>query len=94
MYLIIYVRSIQSGFIPGDSTVNQLIFIYNTLCRALDDGLEVRAVFFDISKAFDKVWHKGLLVKLQKAGVSGPLLLWFKDYLSNRRQRVILPGYT
>ena len=41
----------QSGFVPGDSTVNQLVDIYNTFCKALDNGLEVRAVFCDISKA-------------------------------------------
>ena len=40
----------QSGFIPGDSTVNQLTFLYDKICRALDNGLETRSVFFDISK--------------------------------------------
>ena len=82
----------QSGFLPNDSTVNQLTFLYNTFCKALDDGLEVRTVFFDISKAFDKVWHKGLLAKLNHAGISGNLHGWFSNYLSNRRQRVVLPG--
>ena len=38
-------NSLQSGFVPGDSTVNQLVDIYNTFCKALDNGLEVRAVF-------------------------------------------------
>ena len=84
--------SMQSGFIPGDSTVNQLTFLYNTFCRALDDGKEVRVVFCDISKAFDRVWHAGLIHKLEAAGVSGRLLLWFKNYLSDRKQRVVLPG--
>ena len=51
----------QSGFVPGDSTVNQLIDIYNTFCKALDEGKEVHAIFCNISKAFDRVWHKGLL---------------------------------
>ena len=49
----------QSGFMPGDSTVNQLTDMYNTFCRALDEGKEVRVVFCDISKAFDRVWHRG-----------------------------------
>jgi len=38
-------------------------------------------VFFDISKAFDKVWHRGLIFKLEQAGIRGDLLLWFSDYL-------------
>ena len=84
--------ALQSGFIPGDSTVNQLIDIYNTFCKSLDEGKEVRAVFCDISKAFDRVWHKGLLYKLQSVGISDSLLLWFRNYLAERKQRVVLPG--
>ncbi|MCW4309281.1 MAG: reverse transcriptase family protein, partial [Candidatus Thiodiazotropha endolucinida] len=77
---------LQSGFIPGDSTTNQLTFLYNTFCQALDSGKEIRVVFCDVSKAFDRVWHKGLLCKLKAAGISGSLLSWFDSYLSNRRQ--------
>ena len=84
--------SLQSGFIPGDSTVNQLTYLYNTFCQALDSGKEVRVVFCDISKAFDRVWHAGLLLKLEAAGVTGQVLEWFKSYLTNRKQRVVLPG--
>ena len=76
----------QSGFLPGDSTINQLIFLYNKIRKALDEGLEIRFIFFDISKAFDKVWHKGLIFKLKRAGIEGKLLEWFSDYLSNRCQ--------
>ncbi|MCG8113035.1 MAG: reverse transcriptase domain-containing protein [Candidatus Thiodiazotropha taylori] len=84
--------SLQSGFIPGDSTVNQLTYLYHTFCEALDAGKEVRAVFCDISKAFDRVWHAGLIYKLEAAGVTGDVLNWFKNYLAVRRQRVVLPG--
>ena len=86
------ITTLQSGFIPADSTVNQLVDIYNTFCRALDDDKEVRAIFCDISKAFDRVWHKVLLFKLQSVGISGSLLQWFTDYLYNRKQRVVIPG--
>ena len=53
-----------------------------------------RAVYCDISKAFDRVWHEGLLLKLKAAGVTGKVLAWFKSYLSDKKQRVILPGVT
>ena len=84
--------SLQSGFIPGDSTVNQLAYLYHIFTEALDAGKEVRTVFCDISKAFDRVWHEGLIYKLKAAGVSGDVLRWFQSYLSGRRQRVVLPG--
>ena len=86
------ISSLQSGFMPGDSTVNQLAYLYNTFCQTLDAGKEIRVVFCDISKAFDRVWHSGLFLKLQAAGVTGEVLAWFKSYLSNRKQRVVLPG--
>ena len=55
------ISRVQSGFIIGDSTVNQLVNMYNTFCKALDGGKEVRAVFLDISKAFDRICDRGLL---------------------------------
>ena len=55
-------------------------------------SLEVRAVFLDISKAFDKVWHQGLLFKLEQIDVSGSFLTLIRNYLSNRKQRVVLNG--
>ena len=82
----------QSGFTAGDSSVNQLVKLYNTFCQALDEGKEVRAVFCDISKAFDRVWHRGLIAKLKHYGICGPLLNWFISYLTNRFQRVVIPG--
>ena len=53
-------------------------------------SLEVRAVFLDISKAFDKVWHVGFIFKLEQNGVCGNLLKFFQNYLTNRKQRVVL----
>ena len=72
---------LQSGFISGDSTTNQLLNIYHIFCEAVDNGKEVRVVFCDISKAFDRIWHKGLLFKLVAIGCSKYLLRWFTSYL-------------
>ena len=88
----IVISAHQSGFIPGDSTVNQLLLLYHELCLAVDQQKEVRIIFLDISKAFDKVWHSGLLYKLKRAGIEGDLHDWFSDYLKNRYQRVVIQG--
>ena len=82
----------QSGFTPGDSTVHQLVYLYNTFCKALNDKKDIRIVFCDQSKAFDRVWHQGLLYKLECIGITGDLLSWFRSYLHNREQRVIIHG--
>ena len=54
----------------------------------------MRGVFLDISKAFDKVWHSGLLFKLKAYGIEGQLLALLKDYLHGRQQRLVLNGQT
>ena len=84
----------QSGFRSGDSTTNQLLFLVNEIHEAFENPkfLEVRAVFLDISKAFDKVWHDGLIYKLEQNGVSGNLLKLTRSYLHNRKQRVVING--
>ena len=64
----------QSGFHQSDSCINQLISITHEIYRSMDQGYEVPSVFLDISKAFDKVWHRGLLRKLKENGISCPLL--------------------
>ena len=84
----------QSGFRPGDSTTNQLLFLVNEIHKSFESSkvLEVRAVFLDISKAFDKVWHDGLIFKLKQNGICGNLLELFQSYLDERKQRVTLNG--
>ena len=93
-YLLFHyiITCFQSGFIAGESSVNQLVELYNTFCQVLDEGKEVRAFFCDISKAFDRVWHRGIIAKLKHYGIYGRLLNWFISYLTNIFQRVVIPG--
>ena len=84
----------QPGFRPGDSTINQLLAITHTIYSGFEEipSKESRAVFLDLSKAFDRVRHEGLLYKLECSGVSGNLLHLISNFLSNREQRVLLNG--
>ena len=82
----------RSGFTPGDCTTSQLVSMYHEVCTALENQNDIQLIFFNISKAFDKVCHKGLLFKLESVGIKHQLLQWFKDYLDNRKQRVIING--
>ena len=77
----------QSGFRLGDSTINQLLYITQEF-----PSRETHSVFLYISKAFDKVWHDGLILKLKNYGISGPLLVLIESYLSNPKQRIVLNG--
>ena len=82
----------QSGFNPGNSCINQLLYLTHNIYQSLDNDLETRGVFLDMSKAFDKVWHEGLLFKLKQNGISGNLLNVITDFLYQRKQRVVLNG--
>ena len=87
--------SCQSGFRKGGSCFSQLLSITHDIFKGFDanPSLDTRGVFLDISKAFDRVWHDGLLFKLKSYGVSGFLLSLLRDFLSGRKQRVVLNGY-
>ena len=81
-------------FRPGDSTINQLICITHTIFKAFDCNppVNVRSVYLDISKAFDRVWHDGLIYKLKRCGVSGRFLSLIINFLKDRKQRTFLNG--
>ena len=71
-----------------------MLYLIDEIHQAFDctESFEIRSVFLDISKAFDKVWHEGLIFKLKQNGISGQLLNLFDNYLSDRKQRVTLNG--
>ena len=64
----------QGGFLPNNSTVYQLLEIYHSIVTGMEDKMNSCFIFCDMSKAFDRVWHKGLMVKLESHGINGALL--------------------
>ena len=93
LIIIIFSTVPESGFRPGDSWVHQLISITHDIYKVFDTNpsLEVRGVFLDLSKAFDKVWHDGLLYKLRRMGIIyGKYFGLIDSFLSEIFQRVLL----
>ena len=86
----------QSRFRWSDSCINQLLATTHEIFEGFDCNLslDVWSVFLDISKAFDKVWHEGLLYKLKSMGISGELYKFLENYLLGRFQSVVLNGQT
>ena len=79
----------QSGYREFHSTQKQLLFLTHSLYESLDIGHDFTAIYLDIAKYFDKIWHKGLLYKCKtEFGITGKLLEWLTSYLKDRKQRV------
>ena len=82
----------QFGFRPHSSTQEALVHMTQLWHQHLEDGGSSLCVFLDLAKAFDTVPHQGVISAVAKACVSGPALKWIADYLSGRRQFVVLEG--
>ena len=80
----------QHGFVSGRSCTTQLLEFMEEATQALDRGEDVDVIYLDFAKAFDKVPHKRLLRKLSGYGIKGKVHNWIKEFLSNRKQRVII----
>ena len=78
----------MSGFRPGDSCINKLLSVTHYIFTSFDDDLEVKVVFLEISKAFENVWHGGLIYKLKQNGIKDKLLWLLIDFLKNLQQIV------
>ena len=82
----------QYGFVKGRSTTLQLLKILDDWTEALDNGFEVDVVYTDFEKAFDKVSHRKLLYKLDYYRVNKKIILWIRNYLTERRFSVKVNG--
>ena len=82
----------QHGFRKKRSCESKLILTIQDLASSLDDGEQIDAVLLDFSKAFDKVPHQRLLLKLQHYGLRGQLLSWIESFLTGRSQKVLVEG--
>ena len=82
----------QYGFRHQRSTADLLTVVTERIYRALDRCGEAKSVALDISKAFDRVWHEGLLKKIHSYGISGKIFSILKAFLSDRKLHVVIDG--
>ena len=82
----------QYDFRSSRSTADLLTVVSDRIARAFNRSGGSRAAAFDISKAFDRVWHAGLLLKRKSYGISGQMFGLISSFLSNRRLQVVLDG--
>lgn len=86
------IRGTQHGFRNKRSCLTNLLdFLYDVL-NCYDESKAVDVIYLDFQKAFDKVPHKRLLAKLKAHGIDGSVLKWIENWLSNRKQRVVING--
>ena len=88
----VFFPDFQYRFRSSRSTANLLAIVSDRISRAFNRSGATRAVTLDISKAFDRVWHAGLLHKLWSYGISGQIFSLISSFLSNRRLRMVLDG--
>jgi hypothetical protein len=83
----------QHGFLSKSSTNTQMLSFFQLVNNTLDNRTQTDLIYFDLSKAFDSVPHPPLIAKLKTFGIHDRLLDWFKDYLTDRKQRVTIDGH-
>jgi len=86
------INRLQFGFRGGCSTLDALLRLQHQIFAAFDKREHLSVCFLDISKAFDRTWHAGLLHKLAKIGVTGNAWRWCRAFLSDRKIRVVHDG--
>ena len=85
---------LQHGFMKGKSCATQMVDFVHTLGKSLDNKIQIDVLYLDFSKAFDSVPHHLLLHKMKSFGINGQLHAWFTNYLSDRRQCILVEGET
>ena len=86
------IRSSQHGFVAKRSCLTNLLEFYECVSNYIDQGYPIDVIYLDFQKAFDKVPHKRLMLKVRALGIDGTVCNWIEKWLENREQRVVLLG--
>ena len=85
-------HDLQHGFRERRSCETQLVSLIEDLARKTSQGKQTDLILLDFSKAFDKVNHSKLIMKLHSYGLRSATLRWIQAFLGNRRQKVVVEG--
>jgi hypothetical protein len=86
------IKDSQHGFMPGRSCTTNLTLFLDELTKAVDNGKAADVFYLDFAKAFDKVAHQWLMVKVEAKGIGGKISRWLEEWLKVRTQTVVVDG--
>ena len=82
----------QHGFLKARSCLTNVLCFFEEITKCVDEGSPVDVIYLDFQKAFDKVPHQRLILKLISQGMGNSVINWIEQWLTNRRQRVVVDG--
>ena len=86
------INSSQHGFLKSKSCLTNLLCFFEEITKWVDEGSPVDIIYLDFQKAFDKVPHQRLILKLKSHGIGISIINWIEQWLTDRRQRVVVDG--
>ena len=86
------INTSQHGFLKARSCLTNLLGFFEEITKWVDDGSPVDVIYLDFQKAFDKVPHQRLILKLKSHGMGNSIINWIEQWLTDRRQRVVVDG--
>ena len=84
-------NSSQHGFLKARSCLTNMLCFLEEITKWIDEGLPVDIIYLDFQKAFDKVPQQRLLLKLKAHGIEDSIIDWIEQWLTDRRQCVVVP---
>jgi len=86
------IKESQHGFLKRRSCLTNLLEFLEIVTNYIDQGYPIDVIYLNFQKAFDKVPHKRLMMKINAMGITGDVFTWIEDWLNDRELRVVLLG--
>ena len=86
------INTSQHGFLKARSCLTNLLCFFEEITKWVDDGSPVDVIYLDFQKAFDKIPHQRLILKLKSHGMGNSIINWIEHWLTDRKQRVVVDG--